>query len=419
MTNRRNESALSRMIIVGVLTAIVVVAGAGIFLMSPQAQTETVQQPNKAMKPEPQAPIPIPAAPPVVQPPVAQPSKAVVQPPVAQPSKEYLINGAGATFPYPLLSAMTVDYNKQHPNIKFNYQSIGSGGGIRQHTEKTVDFGATDAPLTAAQREAAPSTLHIPVTIGSVVFAYNIPKMEKGMKITGPVIADIFMLKITKWNDAAIQALNPGVQLPDKAILVVHRSDGSGTTFVWTSYLTMVSPQWKEKVGAGTAVQWPGGLGAVGNEGVAGVVRGTEYTVGYVELAYAVTNKMAYAYVQNTAGSFVEPTLETISAAAATRATVLPAGDASWTSINLLNADGTNTYPIASFSYLLVYKELSVLKGMDKERARILVEFLLWASKDGQIHASKLTYVPLPPSVVALNEKTIKSITFEGQTLVN
>lgn len=375
--------ALSKMVLVGVLAAIIVVAGAGIFLMAP-----------------------------------SQPQQTVLQPP-SQLSKEYLINGAGATFPYPLLSAMTVDYNKQHPNIKFNYQSIGSGGGIRQHTEKTVDFGASDAPLTDRQMEAAPNTLHIPITIGSVVFAYNIPNMEKGMKLTGQVIADIFLLKIKKWNDPAIQALNPSLQLPDKEILVVHRSDGSGTTFVWTSYLSLVSPEWEEKVGAGTAVQWPGGLGAAGNEGVAGVVRGTEYTAGYVELAYAVTNKMSYAFVQSREGNFVEPTLESISAAAAAQATALPAGDATWATVHLLNAAGQNTYPIASFSYLLVYKDLSVLRGMDKEKAKILVEFLLWATKDGQAHASKLTYVPLPASVVSLNEKTIKSITFNGEPLVN
>ena len=407
MNSRRNETAVSNIVIVGVLAAIVVIAGAGIFLMTSQTQPQSAQPPA----PQPQAPAPQPQQP-VPQPPVPQP-------PVAQPSKEYLINGAGATFPYPLLSAMTVNYNSQHSNIKFNYQSIGSGGGIRQHAEKTVDFGASDAPLTAAQRNAAPNTLHIPITIGSVLFTYNIPKIEKGMKITGPVIADIFLLKIKKWNDPAIQALNPGMQLPDKEILVVHRSDGSGTSFVWTNYLSSVSPEWKEKVGAGTAVQWPGGLGASGNEGVAGVVRGTEYTVGYVELAYAVTNKMAYAFVQNPAGSFVEPTLDSLGAAVAAQSTSLPTGDASWTSVSLLNAPGPNAYPIVSFSYLLVYKDLSVLRGMDKEKAKALVEFLLWAAKDGQALASALTYVPLPASIAALDEKTIKSITFNGEALVN
>jgi len=333
-----------------------------------------------------------------------------------QPSSMTL-NGAGATFPYPLLSTMTVEYNKIKPNIKFNYQSIGSGGGIRQHTEKTVDFGASDAPLSEKQREAAPNTLHIPETIGSVVFAYNLPGVPKGLKITGPIVADIFLGKIKKWNDPAIQNLNPDLKLPDKEILVVHRSDGSGTTFVWTSYLSIVSPEWKEKVGQGTAVQWPVGLGSAGNEGVAGLVRGTEYTVGYVELAYALQNKMTYAFIQNREGRFIEPTLESTAAAATAAASTLPKGDQSWATVNLLNAPGADSYPIASFSYLLVYKELSVLPSMDRTKAQALVDFLWWAVHEGQSYAPKLQYVPLPQAIVSHNEETIKSITFNGQPL--
>jgi len=348
----------------------------------------------------------------------------VMQQPTTPPSKTdqmqpLTINGAGATFPYPLLSTMTVEYNGIKPNIRFNYQSIGSGGGIRQHTEKTVDFGASDAPLTEQQRQAAPNTVHIPITIGSVVLAYNVPGMQKGLKATGPLIADIFLGNVKKWNDPAIKSLNPDLVLPDKDILVVHRSDGSGTTFVWTGYLSIVSSEWKEKVGQGTAVQWPTGLGSAGNEGVAGLVRGTEYTVGYVELAYALQNKMTYAFIQNREGKFIEPTLESTSAAAGAAAQTLPKGEQSWTTVNLLNAPGADSYPIASFSYLLVYRELAVLPTMDRARAQALVDFLWWATHEGQSYAPKLQYVPLPQAVVSLNEQTIKSITFNGQTLRN
>jgi len=348
---------------------------------------------------------------------------ATQQPPTQQSKTDQMqqltINGAGATFPYPLLSTMTVEYNTVKPNIRFNYQSIGSGGGIRQHTEKTVDFGASDAPLTEQQRQAAPNTVHIPITIGSVVLAYNVPGMPKGLKATGSLIADIFLGKVKKWNDPAIKSLNPDLQLPDKDILVVHRSDGSGTTFVWTGYLSIVSSEWKEKIGQGTAVQWPTGLGSAGNEGVAGLVRGTEYTVGYVELAYALQNKMTYAFIQNREGKFIEPTLESTSAAAGAAAPTLPKGEQSWTTVNLLNAPGAGSYPIASFSYLLVYKELSVLPTMDRARAQALVDFLWWATHEGQSYAPKLQYVPLPQAVISLNEQTIKSITFNGQTLRN
>jgi phosphate ABC transporter phosphate-binding protein len=312
---------------------------------------------------------------------------------------------------------MTVEYNKIKPNVKFNYQSIGSGGGIRQHTEKTVDFGASDAPLTEAQRAAAPNTVHIPITIGSVVLAYNLPGISKGLKVTGSIIADIFLSKIRTWNDSAIKNLNPELQLPNREILVVHRSDGSGTTFVWTGYLSIVSPEWNQKVGQGTAVQWPGGVGAAGNEGVAGVVRGTVYAVGYVELAYALQNNMSYAFIQNREGRFIEPTLESTSAAVAAAAPTLPEGSQTWATVNLLNAPGTNSYPIASFSYLLVYKELSALSSMDRTRAQALVDFLWWAVHDGQSYASRLQYVPLPQPVVSIDERTINSITFNGQPL--
>jgi phosphate ABC transporter phosphate-binding protein len=299
-----------------------------------------------------------------------------------------------------------------------NYQSIGSGGGIKALTEKTVDFGASDAPLTDSQRQAAPNSLHLPMTIGAVTLAYNVPGISKGLKITGPVIADIFLGKTKKWNDPAIQNINPDAKLPDKDMLVVHRSDGSGTTFVWTGYLSMVSPEWKDKVGQGNAVQWPVGLGSAGNEGVAGLVRGTEYTIGYVELAYALQNNMAYAYVQNREGNFIEPTLDSTKAAAAAAAAKLPKGDESWISVNLLNAPGSSSYPIASFSYVIVYRDLSALPTMDNTRAKALVDFLWWAAHDGQGQAPRLQYVPLPPEVVSLNEQTLKAINFKGQQLL-
>ncbi len=327
------------------------------------------------------------------------------------------INGAGATFPYPLLSTMTVEYNKINPNIRIGYQSIGSGGGIRQLTEKTVDFAASDAPLNERQREAAANTVHIPETIGSVVLAYNLPGTQKGLKITGPVIADIFLGNIKKWNDPALQNLNPDLKLPDKNIETVHRSDGSGTTFIWTSYLSLMSPDWESKVGSGTAVQWPSGLGAAGNEGVSGLIRGTEYTVGYVELAYALQNSMSYAFIQNREGSFIEPTLGSTGAAVSSVAANLPRGEQSWENVSILNAPGAGSYPIASFSYLLVYKELSTVPSMNREKAKALVDFLWWAVHDGQSYASDLQYVPLPQSVIAIDEQTINSITFNGQQL--
>lgn len=327
------------------------------------------------------------------------------------------VNGAGASFPYPLLSTMTAEYNKINTTIRVNYQSIGSGGGIRQHAEKAIDFGASDAPLNNAQRQATPNTLHIPITIGSVVLVYNLPGIPKGLNMTGPVIASIFLGDITTWNDLQIQSLNPGLSLPSNAILVVHRSDGSGTTFVWTGYLSLVSSRWNAIVGQGTAVQWPGGIGATGNEGAAGVVRGQPYAVGYVELAYALQNKMTYASVQNSEGRFIEPTLTSTSAAVAAASQTLPAGDQSWSGVRLLNAPGPDSYPVASFSYLLVYKELSVLPSMDKTKAKALVDFLWWAIHEGQSYASNLSYVPLPQVVVSVDEQTIKSITFNGETL--
>jgi phosphate transport system substrate-binding protein len=328
------------------------------------------------------------------------------------------INGAGATFPFPLIDTWRVDYKNIKPNVNINYQSIGSGGGVKQFIEKTVDFGGTDAPLTASEAERAPGAVHIPETIGSVVAAYNIPSMpNKGLKLTGPVLADIFLGKITKWNDPKIQSLNPGVSLSGDDIIVVHRSDGSGTTYVWTDYLSNVSTAWKEQIGRGKSVQWPTGIGGPGNEGVANAINGSPNTIGYVELAYALTSQMPYAYLQNQAGKFVEPTLKSTRAAVAATAPTLPKGDASWEHVSVVNAPGADSYPVASFSYLLLFKELSTNPSIDQAKAKGLVDFMSWAITDGQQSADDLAYVPLPAEVVKLNQETLKSLTFQGKPL--
>ena len=328
------------------------------------------------------------------------------------------INGAGATFPFPLIDTWRVDYKSIKPNVNINYQSIGSGGGVKQFIEKTVDFGATDAPLTASEVQRAPGAVHIPETIGSVVVAYNIPSMpNKGLKFTGSVLADIFLGKITKWNDPKIQSLNPGVSLPGEDIIVVHRSDGSGTTYVWTDYLSNISTAWNEQIGRGKSVQWPTGIGGPGNEGVANAIRGSPNTIGYIELAYALTTQMPYAYLQNQAGKFIEPTLESTRAAVAATAPTLPKGAASWEHISVVNAPGGDSYPVASFSYLILFKELSTNPSIDQAKAKALVDFMSWAITEGQQSADDLSYVPLPAEIVKLNQETLKSLTFQGKPL--
>jgi phosphate ABC transporter phosphate-binding protein len=328
------------------------------------------------------------------------------------------LNGAGATFPFPLIDTWRVEYGKANPSVSINYQSIGSGGGIKQFTEKTVDFGVSDAPLNQAQRAALPGTaVHIPETIGSVVAAYNVPGVSKGLKLTGPVLADIFLGKIKNWNDPAIANINPGVNLSAKGIVVVHRADGSGTTFIWTSYLSLVSADWKNAVGKGTAVQWPTGLAAPGNEGVANTIRSTPYSLGYVELAYALTSNMTYGNLQNKAGNFVEPSLETTKNAVSALATTLPKGEDSWENVAMLDAPGPNSYPIASFSYILLYKDMSTNPKVSEAQAREIVKFVSWAVTDGQKFASKLEYVPLPEAVTQHNLETLKSLTYGKTTL--
>ncbi|MCI0561026.1 MAG: phosphate ABC transporter substrate-binding protein PstS [Nitrososphaera sp.] len=332
-----------------------------------------------------------------------------------------VLNGAGASFPFPLIDTWRVEYQKVQPGVSLNYQSIGSGGGIRQFTDKTVDFGATDAPLNGNQTAALSGpAVHIPETIGSVVAAYNIPGVpDKGLKLDGPILADIFLGNITDWDDPRIVELNPDLPLPSKDIVVVHRSDGSGTTFVWTSYLSAVSPEWQEQVGRGTAVSWPKDVGASGNEGVASTVIDTAYSIGYVELAYALTTGMDYAFIKNNDGQFIEPTLESTRAAVSASAASLPSGEASWSGVSLLNAPGPDSYPIASFSYLLLYKELSTNPLINNmEKAKALVDFVSWAITDGQEFADDLSYVRLPAEVVELNQDTLMGLTFNGQPVI-
>ncbi len=323
------------------------------------------------------------------------------------------LNGAGATFPYPLISKWSSEYNKIKPNIQINYQSVGSGAGIKQITEKTVDFGASDAPLTEKEYANVSGILQIPESIGAVVVAYNLPGIQKGVKLSSDVVADIFLGKITKWNDPRIVSLNSGIQFPAKDIIVAHRSDGSGTTFVFTDYLSAVSPDWKSKVGKGKSVNWPAGLGGKGNEGVAGLLSQSPYSIGYIELAYAKLQNISYAFIKNKAGKFIEPTLETTANAAAGAVPTLPAGDASWSSVSIVDASGDNSYSIGSFTYFLVYKDQT-----DQTKGKMLAEFIWWAVHDGQKYSSDLLYVPLPAEVVSLNEKTIKLMNFKGQPLI-
>src|SRR5690242_7927186 len=328
------------------------------------------------------------------------------------------INGAGSTFIFPLMDTWRVEYQKVKPGVNINYQSIGSGGGVKQFTAKTVNFGASDATLTIQEQQNAPWAVHISFTIGSVVAAYNIPSdSNKGLKLTGPVLADIFLGKIKKWNAPEIQSINPGVSLPSNDIVVVHRSDGSGTTYVWTDYLSKVSPQWSQQVGKAKSVPWPTGIGAPGNEGVANAIKGSPNTIGYVELAYALTTKMPYAFIQNKAGKFIEPSIDSTKAAVTASAQQLPKGDGSWSSISMVNAPGDSSYPIASFVYVLLYKDLSTNHNIDQTKSKALVDFISWAITDGQKSAPNLGYVPLPDQVVKLDQDTIKSLTFQGKPL--
>ena len=316
------------------------------------------------------------------------------------------ITGGGATFPYPVYSKWFSEYNKLHPQIQINYQSVGSGTGIRQVTDGTLDFGGSDMPLTPEQladfkTKHNTDLLHFPTVLGAVVPAYNLPSVTAQLKFTPDALAGIFLGTITKWNDPAIARANAGVTLPSSDIIVVHRSDGSGTTFVWTDYLSKVSPAWLQKVGRNTSVSWPVGLGGRGNEGVAGTVKQTEGSIGYIELAYSMQNNIKYGAVRNSAGAFVSPTLASVSAAAAGAAASMPADFR----VSITNAPGATAYPIASFTWLLVPAKIQ-----DPAKRQALVDFLRWMLKDGQNFAEALTYGRLPAEVIAKETAAIANI---------
>ncbi|MGK9369640.1 phosphate ABC transporter substrate-binding protein PstS [Melioribacter sp. Ez-97] len=322
------------------------------------------------------------------------------------------LNGAGATFPYVIYSKWFDEFHKQ-TGVQINYQSIGSGGGIKQVIEGTVDFGASDGPMSDEQLKEAKAkqgtdVIHIPTVLGAVVLSYNLPEVKEKIKLDGPTIADIFLGKIYKWNDKRIAKLNPGVKLPNRSIIVVHRSDGSGTTFIFTHYLSNVSKEWAKKVGYNTSVNWPIGLGGKGNEGVAGMVKQTKGAIGYVELAYAVKNKLSHVAIKNRAGNFIEANFKTVSAASDGAAKDMPDDLRAM----ITNADGKDSYPISGFTWLLIYKDMK-----DSKKAEALVKFLRWALTKGESYAESLYYAPLPPSVVKLCMKKIDMLTVNGKPI--
>lgn len=311
------------------------------------------------------------------------------------------LNGAGATFPYPIYSKWFSEYNKLHSDVQINYQSIGSGGGIRQVLNGTVDFGASDGPMSDEQlKEAKVSILHIPTVLGAVVPAYNVPGVSGEIRFTPEALAGIFLGKIQKWNDPAITQPNPGVKFPDQSIVVVHRSDGSGTTYIFTDYLSKVSKEWETAVGKGTSPKWPVGLGGKGNEGVAGQIRQLPGSIGYIELIYAAENKITYGSVKNTAGNFVKATLESVTEAAAS-VKAMPADFR----VSITDAPGKNAYPISSFTWLLI-----PVQAQDPKKGKIIADFLNWMLTDGQKMTSQLSYAPLPAGIVEKVKVAIKQV---------
>ena len=312
------------------------------------------------------------------------------------------INGAGATFPNPIYSKWFSEYNKLHPGVRINYQPLGSGAGIRQLTSRTVFFGASDQPMKDEQLQAAPGRiLHFPTVLGAVVPVYNLPGVSQPLKFTGPLLADIVLGKVKKWNDPAIAKHNPGLSLPPTDIAFVHRSEGSGTTFIWADYLGKVSPEFKSTVGVDASLKWPVGVGGKGNEGVAGLVQQTPGSLGYVELVYALQNKIATGAVQNSTGAFVTPAVASVTAAAAGAAANMPADFR----VSITNAPGAEAYPIASFTWLLLYED-----PQDKAQARVMKDFLRWAITDGQKLAPELGYASLPQQVVDMELKALEQL---------
>lgn len=324
-------------------------------------------------------------------------------------SDEALI-GAGSSFDNPLFSKQFSEYNKTN-GLKVNYQSVGSGAGISQLTAKTVDFGASDAPMNGKQDSAAGApVVHIPITAGAVVLSYNLPDVKDTLKFTPAVLADIFLGKITKWNDPAITAVNKGVKLPATAIVIAHRSDGSGTSNIFTTYLSKVSDEWNTKVGKGSSVNWPAGLGGKGNEGVAGLIKQTPGCIGYIELAYAIQNSMPYAKLQNKAGNFITPSIASVTAAANIP---IPAD----TKVSLTNTDAADGYPISGFSWVLLYKEQKY-GDRTQDRAAKLVKLVSWMIHDGQQYSPALNYAPLSPAAVSAGDAVLKTVTYDGKPIL-
>lgn len=319
------------------------------------------------------------------------------------------LSGAGATFPYPLYSKWFDSYGQIYPNSRINYQSIGSGGGIKQLLAGTVDFGASDAPLSNDEMKSMPApVVHIPMVAGAVALSYNLPRVPNELKLSPEVIAGMFLGEITSWKDAKIAALNPGVTLPNLPIAVAHRSDGSGTSYIFTNYLAAISKTWASKVGSGKSVNWPVGIGGKGNEGVAGILKQTPGSIGYVELAYATQNKLSYACIRNKDGQFVAPSIASTTAAASGAVQAMQKE----IRVSIVNAAGKDAYPISGFTYILLYKEQK-----DAVKGKVLVDLLWWAIHEGQQDAGLLMYAPLPKEVVTLNEATLASITANGKAL--
>jgi phosphate transport system substrate-binding protein len=318
------------------------------------------------------------------------------------------LQGAGASYPFPLYQKWISEYSKLHPNVRIDYQSIGSGGGQKQIKEQTVDFGASDSFVGDQDLKSVPDLLHIPMVLGAVVITYNLPSLSQPLRFSPDVVADIFLGKIKRWDDARIKADNPGVNLPAADITVVHRSDGSGTTGVWVDYLSKISPEWKEKVGTGVSVNWPVGLGGKGNEGVTGQVKQTPNTIGYVELIYALQNNLPVGLIKNKSGNFIPASLESVSAAAVGALSNTPDD----LRVSITDPPGGDAYPVSSYTYILAYKNQK-----DAAKGKALVDYLWWCIHDGEKFASELKYAPLPPEIVTRAEAKINSINAAGKPL--
>jgi len=334
---------------------------------------------------------------------------------ILPPQTNIILNGAGATFPEPLIKKWASEYNKLNSSIVINYQGIGSGGGIQQILQKIVDFAGTDAPVKDEEMTTG-SLVHIPETIGAVVVAYNIPGLTGTLKLDGETIAEIFLGNITKWNDTKIEALNPELNLPDESIFVTHRSDGSGTTYIFTDYLSAVSDEWENEIGKGKSVNWPVGVGAQGNPGVTGLVQQNPYSIGYIELAYAYLNHISYAWIKNSISEeFIEPTLESVSKAAEGFLEEMQQD----VRISIVDSQDPEAYPLASFTYILIYKEQTDYgENADLEKSKAILNFLWWAVHEGQNYAEDLLYAELPPEVITICEDLLYSVTYDGEPII-